>query len=561
MALSNAEKVEGWYAEGCLSPERILEGLDRKIKERYHEQQSTLEKILRSTSTDECDGEDTLTKSTFVSLLQTKGSLPESAAGSEAGYVIYASIAYLSKIPFPPTPEQCSSVPVSLTATQLSRGLVWLLPGYYERMTEASNWCRTRTPADHRRMIFQSLATAYRDQAHDSVKARELAPHNAYDVSESSREFAGPNHDDDGDEMYHDVLDVLYATQPETPLPLAPPKRDDFRPVAKRLVQDRFRFSTLAIPRQRFVALARILLALQFEPNNGEPVTELSSFDGAVDSLVAAFCEDAQADVITWPMFDHTLKNTAPYLFAPLYRLLSNIFFGRAGPETLDASSAPTSSSSILTLPLQSQLASFLTGSIYFGDFRRVHHYIGPGRPSTATLAEAMGDILESAVLVLSGTAPTGSEYIFGVFSPSPDKDVSAIQEVPEDTEGRERCLIFQLSPVQDVFRGAVERPGWALGEDGLRFGQDGGVGLFLLSSLQEAMISHRVAAPGGSAGTYKANLWRGSWDLTLEVSEIELWGEFLSTAGRTLIVRFIYNRINILSGKTLCEGHLCCFD
>lgn len=81
--------------------------------------------------------------------------------------------------------------------------------------------------------------------------ARSRAGRNAHDIPlEHARAHVGVNHDDDGDEIFHDVL---CATQPRASPSVAPVRRDAFREVMRRSAweKERATLNTLAIPRER----------------------------------------------------------------------------------------------------------------------------------------------------------------------------------------------------------------------------------------------------------------------------------------------------------------------
>ena len=550
----SAKQISDWIAQGALRKEAVWERVDKAVRGSYSsafdgEPKPILPSLFHSLSTP--DG--LLTEAAFIALLQTKGYLLRSPDGAAAGKILFSSLAYLSTLPFP-----SSTLPPSdgLSLAQLARALVWIVPDNYGCIVEEGNLSRQRSKADHRRLIFQSLASRLEPKPHyDAESARRLALHNAFEVEyESRREYCALNHDDDGDEIYHDLLDVLYGTQIAYDPRYSSVPRDDFRPVAKQLAaeQDLDQLYALGIPVDRFVAFAKVLVGLQFtqpveyRDENGD--MDLSRFDAAARSVCAAFYphnaehgKDATPSVITWPMFDHGLKNVAPYLLDPLYHIISTIFMEKRGPGIsylLDPLSLLPNGTP-LTMPLLSQLTTYLGGSLDFGSLRRTLHYsTADDLPKTSSeLITAMEAIPEEAVLVFSAQSrENGTTYVFGVFSYKPRQDGSSIQtNVIPSYVGQERCAIFQLAPVQDVFRGVVGRPGWTVTDsDTVVFGQlgNGGVVLELKDGLRAAEITHRIPiaksgdGDGDSGGgyVYEPNVWRGSWSASLHISDIEIW-------------------------------------
>ena len=553
----SAKRIGDWVAQGALSKEAVWERVDKALKG----------SCSFAFDCEPTASETRLTEAAFISLLQTKADFPRSQDGAAAGQILFSSLAYLSTLPFPSSTATVSPSD-GLSPAQLARALAWIIPDNYGYLVEEGNISRQRSKADHRRLIFQSLASRLDPTLkphYDAESARRLALYNAFEVEyESRREYCALNHDDDGDEIYHDLLDVLYGTQITYDPRYSPVHRDDFRSVAKQLAaeHDLDELYALGIPVDRFVALTKVLVALQFtqpadyRDDNGN--LDLSQFNTAARSVCAAFYrphqnlnqdgKDATPSVITWPMFDHALKNIAPYLLDPLYHIISTIFLDKRGPGIsyfFDAPS-PLPSGTPLTMPLLSQLATFLGGSIDFASFRRTLHYSATDTynlPKTSSeLIGAIEAIPEEAMLVFSAQSPKeeendGRAYVFGVFSYKPKQDGASIQtNVIPSFVGQERCVIFQLAPVQDVFRGVVGKPGWTVTDrDTVLFGQlggDGGVVLELKDGLRAVDITHQieVAKSGNSVGdsgdgyVYEPNVWRGNWATSLQISNIEVW-------------------------------------
>ncbi|EED14659.1 conserved hypothetical protein [Talaromyces stipitatus ATCC 10500] len=508
--------IKDWDVKGMLSKESIIARLDKEIQNSYAIREEE-EAALKGTFESICSEEGLLTETTLISILQRKANLPRSPDGIEAGKVIYASLA-------PPSTKS----PPGLSLAELTRSLVWALPGRYASIIEEGSHSRVRTKADHRRLLFQSLASTNHNKQYDPESARRLALFNAFDVDRGdNHEFCSSNHDDDGDEIYHDLLDVLYSTQEVRHPGLSRVARDAFRGVAKHMASENEMPSlyTIGIPTDRFISLVKLLLALQFKPT--EANMDLTGFETAAKSVCAAFCEEKN-QVITWPMFDSALRDTVPYLFDPFYYMLSTTFLGTTGLfDVLDRPEVTNTSGGILKPALFSQLATFLSGGVYFGSLRRIHRCTGPTRTSPTEFVGAMESVPDEAIMVLSGTTSAGESCIFGVFSPKPRADGASVQ--PNDIPGhvgQEPCSVFQLAPVQDIFRGAIGKPGWTVDNDTVIFGQGGGVILGLKDGLRQVHVTHEVHKGDERTGVYRSNPWRGSWEVDFEISEMEIWSE-----------------------------------
>ncbi|KAI1089573.1 hypothetical protein F5B19DRAFT_504532 [Rostrohypoxylon terebratum] len=572
--------VADWFARGMLTKEHVLSHINHAIEINNAidpDEGTTIEATFSSASSSGPSGEGhALTETAFISLLQTKGTLPRGLGATEAGRVIYESIVYLSALPYIPHGPQPSG---TLSLAQLNRALVWMLPDRTKRIIEESNLSRIRTRWDRLRLLFQSLAIgtvplAAQDRVRD--RARSLAARHAFDVSwDGYLDICVANHDDDGDEIYHDLLDVLYSTQEERPKWITPVARDAFRDIAKKIRAEEQlpELCTLAIPVQRFKDLVKVLLVLhmEIENTNDNENVDLSQYNDAADSLCAAFAQDRDigtTDLITWPSFAQALETVAPYIVEPLYRLLTVTFMDEEAPLNISGPSDPPRNlprDAILTLPRVSQLISFLDGNIETGYLRRTDRYVSPNFPTPAGLVRAMESVPEpeEAIVLFSGrvTAATGvagkqeKPCVFGLFSPVPKKDGRCIQDPSETQPGNPRlrpCQLFQLSPVQDVFRGVAGEPGWGVvadaeGGEGVVFGgvsaigsaggRKGGVSLVLRDGLRRGRIQQWEGAvnaklSGGVDGkknkgmSYQANPSRGDWTLEFVVDEIEIWTE-----------------------------------
>ncbi|KAI1085090.1 hypothetical protein F5B20DRAFT_130270 [Whalleya microplaca] len=528
----DTEKINKWVAQGKLTREYITQRMDRMIRDGYalyESEEAVIMGIFEHACTHEGDSTTILTESGFISLLQSKAALPSTPEGIHGGKIIYSSIAYLSTIPFPKHPDARTSQLEGLSYNQLARGLIWASPGRYSYIIEEGNRSRQRTNADHRRLIFQSLASTTHAKPYHPEQARQMALKNAFDVDDPDfyHEFCSSNHDDDGDEIYHDLLDVLYSMQPVIDPRYATVHRDAFRATAKLLMEQNKVTSlhSLAIPTEDFIALARVLLALQFEPTDVK--IDLSQYTTAAQTVCAAFCQDSNAEVISWPTFNHAFRDIMPYLFETFYRLLSCTFMDKSSIfDVFDATPPPTTSGNILTTPRQSQLVTFLAGSVYFGDLYCCYQYAGQNRPSIAAIINVLETVPDEAIMVISGTTKAGEYCIFGIFSPEPKADGPSIQtNVLPGIAKRERCSLFQLAPMQDTFRGVVGKPGWIVNSNAVSFGQDGGVEMIIKDGLL-AEIRHEVVNVDEGRGAYEANVWRGNWTVEFEVAELEIWSE-----------------------------------
>ncbi|KAI1174944.1 hypothetical protein F4777DRAFT_552500 [Nemania sp. FL0916] len=525
------EKINDWVKGGIMTKSQIMARLDSRVQSGYaigDDEKPVLDKIFGPLNSSDVSRAAFLSESAFIDLVHTKIALPRSVDTEEACKIIYESIAYLSTVPFPinrnisSQSERAVSPPSQgLSRNEVMRGLTWALPDRYKYIIEEGPDSCHRTEGDHTRLIFQSLAISYNEeQAHNSRPASQM------------------KRDGDEDEIYEDLLDVLYSTQEIAHPRFSPVHRDNLRLLAARLSAESNLPSLmeLGIPIQRFEALVKVLLALQFQPP-----AKPSDFTTPARAVTACFTQNgADTSVITWPMFERSIHNDARYLFAPLYRLLSTTFFDKSSTiDVLDASEAPASPPQdgkgevILTRPLQSQLSIFLAASAYFGWLYRANHFAvtGADQVTPRALVSALQSVPDEAILVVSGKSDSGERCTFGLFSPRPREDGASIQtDVNPKNAGQERCALFQLEPVHNIFKGAIGRPGWSIDEarGSVAFGQGGGVSLVLEDMLRRAVFRHESneRGDGASKASYPASAWGGDWSATFDVTSIEIWSE-----------------------------------
>lgn len=166
-----------------------------------------------------------------------------------------------------------------------------------------------------------------------------------------------------------------------------------------------------------------------------------------------------------------------------------------------------------------------LIETLSFADLHLHKHYDLDENMLTTNVADLAEQITtipaEEAVvlLLISGRSltQTNEKVVFGYHLPWYDAS---------DKEGRNHCLLFQLSPVHDVFRGYnAERPGFKIDENGsLVFGEKGnGVALVLERALKRMTVFHSVSS---GDEIYSATSWRGDWQMDVQVEEIEMWLE-----------------------------------
>ncbi|KAF1948881.1 hypothetical protein CC80DRAFT_539395 [Byssothecium circinans] len=508
------EKVNAWVAYGLMKPDLVLERLHKEISN-YSNPNKADQIAMRQNFDSMSDEQSIVHEARFIAFMQQKAHVAPQLEGGLM--ILFRSLCYASVAPF----TTSLSIPTTLTFPGLQRALLWFLQP--RRVFEVSEYGRPRTPADHRRIIFQSLATGLEgkdlplDLDTTITQVFENATTFAYG-EEMCEDYAKPNYDDDGDEMYHDVLDVLFNTQPGFGPPIADIEREKFRELGKQLHNDEVRVRDLSIPRKRMEDFVMLLLAVNFEAGTLQYTDELQP---AARSVVNAFCQSPEVNGITWPMFDFVVKKIVPEILESLFRLLSMTIFDQGDNQTVNQSPPYLSNSSILSLPQWAQLNSLLSGSggVDVEALSAANPWTSPD-----SLQAAMKSIPESVILLISGKDAGGESYIFGAHVPDPE-DLAQIQEREVPTWAK--SLLFQLSPVQDVFRGKIGKPTWIVSEERIVFGsENGGACLSLDASMKKARFSHSIKDAEGE-GVYEVTNWRGDFSVDLAIDEMELWGDF----------------------------------
>ncbi|PVI01584.1 hypothetical protein DM02DRAFT_704654 [Periconia macrospinosa] len=548
------ERIEGWFSEGVMTRDAVLQAMGNTVLTPNHifteQELSVLENKFKSTAHGDVEIEP-ITEEMFLGAF-SKGNAKPPPSFAGAGYIIYRSIYHISAFPFAPTG------PMDFEA--FVRGLAWLLPSRAEDLSSTSNYSRARSAADQRRLLFQSLATSLdgKNTPFDAQTAREAACRRARDFSGMRAggilgEFAATNFDDDGDEMFHDVLDILYSYHPlvDTP-PHAPFHRDAFRPLAKRLHKDRdVKLHHLSIPQQDMESLVEFLLEYRWAPADQSPAAAVAvDWKSSSTSITKSFAQGKDSG-ITWPEFDHAYTSITPYLFQPLLSLLSTHLLGHTDDRNSQASLAPFSSPSrlpeeeegriLLTPPVLSQLAAIFVETISVEDMKLLKSFKLHGSTTTPnhhSVADVTSfrpsdfdDNTEGAMILFSGTnTSTSSPVLFACYTSKPWGDAIGIEE--RDEERWEHCSLLQLSPIQDVFRGIVGQPAWKISgdDDELQFGNpEKGVGLKITGGLRHAWLTH---VPQESAQqeqqqevVFKASDWRGRFSIHVKIESIEVWG------------------------------------
>jgi hypothetical protein len=323
MDISDSRRqIRAWAAVGVMTSEAIYDRFDQNTIDSpafSTEELNALERNFETVS----DNSGYVSKAAFATFVLSKGNLP--LVLTEAAGILFDSLCYLSAAPL-----QTTSLPHDhLSLKGLKRALIWSFPNKALSAITTTAGYRERSPADHRRLIFQSLATSYQGRCppFDLRFAKALAADNARDFPPGHRggpvEDADVNFDDDGDEMYHDILDFLASTQPYVPPTYAEPCRDGFRDLATKFHREAPSLFELAIPMSRLKAFLSLLLATNIKNQVVDCTVDADlELQSVAQSMEACFhqsleaqasssptgCSSEPFDGSTWPMFNFAIS-------------------------------------------------------------------------------------------------------------------------------------------------------------------------------------------------------------------------------------------------------------
>ena len=298
------QKIVSWEKEGLMTPEQIMQRLDGEMKRYgFHEKLVVIQQNFDFVCV-ETKVVKHLDEAGFVKFL-ARAFPPSFDPFIDVGPILYTSAVYLARFPF------MAEEPSLLTFTALVRAVTMMLPdrahcwGGGESSNGASGEhliSRERNAIDQKRLLFHSLTDKYEDSGLNCEEILELPdkPNQPVKIIE----FQAPNSDQDGDEMYHDVLDVLSATQPGEEYEISCP-RDSFRPLATKLWQTDKRLSHYRISRKKLASLVKLLLSMH--PSDAGQLgaaysVKAHELDAVTENVVNAFSGKAD-ETIAWPVF------------------------------------------------------------------------------------------------------------------------------------------------------------------------------------------------------------------------------------------------------------------
>ncbi|KAL8364552.1 hypothetical protein RB595_003708 [Gaeumannomyces hyphopodioides] len=553
------ENIQRWRLS---EPPAVLERLSRYVGDRClrEEEKASFQENFAAV----CGPDQIFTEASLVSWITANlpadrsDSFQSIPALSAAIPLLFQAMCNLSTYPFI---DNQPAAPAGLTYGDLLRVFCWGAPVGL-RLSP-----RQRSPADCRRALFQAFATRVPanglpfDEARwrDEARRRALAfpaPHIEFWGAGWLAEETPINRNDDGDEIFHDLVDMLHQSQDEVDLGVAMIARGVFKKPAKKLKANIAPLQDYVMGEEELRVLVTGLVTLQGCFTDQGDNLPISGIDRkGIDMLVFAFglgAGESNAQKINYEVFDRVVAKAASGLFRPFHLLIDAFAkplvpqekpwggLGALGNRPDGSNLSYQRLAQLRTLTQDSACVPTEELTLGFEWDRAVAPTVTS--QTTAALLAAMRAEAENdheAILLVRGQPVNGDRMrTFGFYSGRLPADEHKIQHPSHSNENHVPALLFQLGPVQDGFPGALYRPAWAVekrgGEEptGLRFGHvDAGAALCLDLAAGRATFHHKVSptVKGENEGpqeavVYEASFWRGSWEVEMEVDKVELW-------------------------------------
>lgn len=306
--MDDSQTLARWVAQGEMDTQRILArigGSFGSFGEETGHGSTKLEETFDKLASYGIDGR-RIREDAVFSYLRGKGAVPPLLSSSVS--IIYQSLLYLSRFPF------VNEQPKAMNYVEFRQALALPQWELSRRLISDDIWQgRFRTIADHRRMLFQSLATGRDGQklsfdAEDwkiqaGRRASELHPGI---INDNGNVVRMSNFDRFGDEMYYDTLDIIYATQ-ITRLPFGPVRYECFRQLARSLHGNNAYLPHLTVSSERLRCLVKLLLITQLGIQEGINPFWYPDLDETVNCIINSFRQNSDIG-ITWPMFYDAMR-------------------------------------------------------------------------------------------------------------------------------------------------------------------------------------------------------------------------------------------------------------
>lgn len=287
--------------------------------------------------------------------------------------ILWKMLVYISRYPFEAVSPLSLEAAIAYTITRNAflRTLILLHPLFSDQLFNGDNDGNTRchTNADQRRLLFQAISShrhiynspdseAFWDRKSLERASRYWPTHSGVQLAYMPYNM-GPNRDINGDECFHDLLDFMYALQPD--LQHVPLPRQAFIGVAKDMVSHGELILTplreYGLEKTDFENLVQLLLLIYLEDGEDSFKELPRDFNQRRDKVVEAFFGAAHTkEVIDFSEFDEALSASTPEIMGG-EEAVTNEFVSALPPHTAKCNYS-------LTLP--NRLSYILISAYYY---------------------------------------------------------------------------------------------------------------------------------------------------------------------------------------------------
>ncbi|KLU88270.1 hypothetical protein MAPG_07257 [Magnaporthiopsis poae ATCC 64411] len=505
--MTDRDKIQAWRQAGLLDPPAVLERLSRAVEDmlKHCDYRPAIDN-MRANFASVCSPDQTLKIDSLSRWIAV-----QLAAENEA------------------TGNSVTNIPALTVALPLLfRGM---------RRMSAHPFSATATPSEEAGITFDGLLRG------GSYSVEDV--HNVWDTR-----------DDAGDELVHDVVDVLHLTQEDPGLGIAQVGWASFKAVAAELAKDEPELREMVIGSRELRLLIDAMMPLQgwlSYAGTRLPVREVGA--DCTDALVAAFevGGERRGWGANYEVFDRVLATAAPALMNPFHHLLE-VFTAAFNPDVEPETAVPVaqialaqqSREGILTYDRLAQLRTFLQAQAgepvenlklkWVWDGSSSSRAVSADGDVAATLAKTMDSAISETFLLVTGSSTDvgpDKTFTFGFYSPYGVQDKPGMGDHFPTDDGVSVAAIFELAPVQSAFSGVLGKPAWTVcGEkdsEVLQFGNpEAGASLQIDLSIGQATFTHKVPAAGEEeldlSAVFRPTAWRGSSEVKLKVKRLEVW-------------------------------------
>lgn len=305
---SRLHYIAEWEAQGLMTMDKLFENWNEGASpiDIAYDHRGSFEPRFEAIAIEDENGTKRLDEANLIGFLRQHNVFPPTF--KEVEPIIFRSACYFINYPFH------TETSPTFTIKELDRVLWWLHPSPKSLSPEpCGGGSRDFTEIDNRRLLFQSLSTERNGRLFpfDRDEWRREARRRTLEVSPRQMSCRKQcDHfccDEWGDELYHDLLDVVMSCQPPRPLPIMGERRDCFRPFVAGLHAEAPELREFTVSPDRLRAMVRFCLYHNLGLGNEDHPLHVGDLEGATDCIMRAFPQDRDIG-INWPMFDEGCK-------------------------------------------------------------------------------------------------------------------------------------------------------------------------------------------------------------------------------------------------------------